>query len=258
MAQPDWNAAAYDKVADPMFQWGSENLAALVLRGDERVLDAGCGSGRLTEVLVQRLPAGAVVALDASPKMLEQARAKLAAYGERVEFIGASLEDFTLSAPVDGIFSNAVFHWVPDHEKMFRALHRALKPQGWLVAEFGGQGNLARALQRAQNLTESAAFRGQFAEFEAGPHFENAEDTRHRMESAGFTVQECALLQRTARFPSVERFQTFMENVVLRQPIAQLDLEQRRAYLDELARQTLAAEGEYMLDYVRLQVKATA
>lgn len=258
MANVDWNAAAYDKVADPMFLWGSENLVKLNLRGNERVLDAGCGSGRLTEVLLQKLPEGTVVALDASPKMLEQARAKLASHGARVEFIAASLEEFTLATPVDGVFSNAVFHWVPDHDKMFRALHRALKPEGWLVAEFGGMGNLARALRRAQNLAESAAFRGQFAEFEAGPHFENAADTRRRMEAAGFRVQECALLNRTARFSTGERFASFMENVVLRQPIAQLNAEQRRAYLGELARQTLAAEGEYMLDYVRVQVRATA
>lgn len=258
MGQIDWNAAVYDKVADPMFLWGSENLAAVKLRGDEHVLDAGCGSGRLTEVLLQRLPRGSVVALDASPKMLEQAKTKLSRHGARVEFVAASLEDFVLDAPVDGIFSNAVFHWVPDHDKMFRALRAAVKKGGWLKAEFGGHGNLARALARAQTLAASAQFRGQFAEFEAGPHFENAADTRRRMEAAGFLVQECALLRRTARFSTAEHFQSFMENVVLRQPIAQLDAASRRAYLGELARLTLAEEGEYMLDYVRVQVHATA
>ena len=120
----DWNAAAYDDLSDPMFDWGLAVLETVPLRGDETVLDAGCGSGRLTEELLRRLPNGQVVALDFSPAMLQQARARFAG-NPRVTFVQASLESFQLSHPVDAIFSNAVFHWVPDHAAMFRALHAA-------------------------------------------------------------------------------------------------------------------------------------
>lgn len=258
MSDTFWNAAAYDDLSDPMFEWGVEVLGTLNLSGRERVLDAGCGSGRLTAELLSRLPAGEVVALDSSPQMIEQAQLKLAACAPRVEFMLASLEDFTLYAPVDGIFSNAVFHWVPDHSRMFRALHRALRPGGWLVAEFGGRGNLERALSRAHDLAESDDFAEYFPDFETGPHFENAEDTRARLEAAGFNVAEARLYQRTARFRTTERFQAFLETVVLRQPLAQLTEEIRRAYLAEMSRLTLAEEDELMLDYVRLCVRATA
>src|SRR6266540_2446449 len=122
-------------------------LGTVKLHADERVLDAGCGSGRLTEELLGRIPAGQVVALDSSSQMLEQARQRLQRFGSRVEFVHASLQDFALARKVDGIFSNAVFHWVPDHAAMFRCLHRVLKPGGWLVAQFGGAGNLPHDLQ---------------------------------------------------------------------------------------------------------------
>src|SRR6476661_6808977 len=87
----DWDAVTYDRVADPMTRWGSDVLARLPLRGDETVLDAGCGSGRVTERLVQRLPAGRVVALDGSPAMVEATRERLARYATQVEFMVADL-----------------------------------------------------------------------------------------------------------------------------------------------------------------------
>ena len=125
MSGTDWNPAAYDDLSDPMFEWGKAVLSTVSPRPDERVLDAGCGSGRLTRELLAKVPQGTVVALDASPKMLEESRKNLAEFGSRVEFVEASLQDFRLPQPVDGIFSNAVFHWVPDHSEMFRSLYAA-------------------------------------------------------------------------------------------------------------------------------------
>ena len=80
----DWNASSYDKVADPQTRWGAEVLERLPLERDETVLDAGCGTGRVTELLLARLPRGRVVALDFSGAMLEQARARLAPFGDRI------------------------------------------------------------------------------------------------------------------------------------------------------------------------------
>jgi trans-aconitate 2-methyltransferase len=256
LSEADWNAVAYDHLSDPMFEWGMAVLDTLQLKGDERVLDAGCGSGRLTEELLGRLPLGEVVALDFSPKMLEQARQRLAKFGERVEFVQASLQDFELEKQVDGIFSNAVFHWVPDHAAMFRALHGTLKPGGWLVAQFGGVGNLAKTLQRAREVAEMAPFREHLKEFEAGPHFEDAASTRERMEAAGFQVREAKLHTVVPHFERKERYQAFLDTVVLRQPMAKLPETLRWEFLEEVARMTWLDEGAYTLDYVRLTVRA--
>ncbi len=258
MSSADWNAVAYDNIADPMFEWGVANIAALKLTGDECVLDAGCGSGRVTEELLKRLPEGKVVALDFSPKMMEQARQRLSKFGACVEFVEASLQEFELKRPVDGVFSNAVFHWVPDHAMMFRSLHRALKPGGWLVAEFGGVGNLAKTLQRAQTVAKSARFAEHIKEFEAGPHFEDVESTRQRMEAAGFTVNEAELCTRLPHFERRERHETFLQTVILRQPMAELPESLRPEFLEQVSRMTLQDEGTYVFDYVRLNVRATA
>ena len=141
----DWDAATYDRIADPMTRWGTVVLDRLPLRGDETVLDAGCGSGRVTERLVDRLPRGRVVALDGSPAMIEAARERLSRYGDRVSYVTADLAaPLPLGdASVDAILSTATFHWVADHEALFRHLASVLRPGGRLVAQCGGQGNTA-------------------------------------------------------------------------------------------------------------------
>ena len=87
----DWDAATYDRVSDPQARWGATVLDRLPLAGDEIVLDAGCGSGRVTQLLAERLPRGRVIALDASPSMVEEARRRLARFGDRIAYVVADL-----------------------------------------------------------------------------------------------------------------------------------------------------------------------
>src|SRR5262245_25479654 len=127
----EWNAVSYDKVADPQARWGAEVLERLALEGSETVLDAGCGTGRVTELLLGRLPRGQVVALDASASMLEQARGRLARFGDRVTYVQADLErPLPLAEPVDAVLSTATFHWVLDHDALFANLASVLRPGG--------------------------------------------------------------------------------------------------------------------------------
>lgn len=256
MSETDWNAVAYDDLSDPMYEWGLALLGTLDLKDPERVLDAGCGSGRLTEELLRRLPKGEVVALDLSPRMLEQARLRLAKFGDQVEFVNASLESFELGCKVDGIFSNAVFHWVPDHAAMFRSLHGALRPGGWLVAQFGGVGNLARTFGRAHEVAGEARFHAHVKGERESPHFEDAEDTRERMEAAGFHVSEAKLHTVVPRFERKERYEAFLEAVVLHETMARIPDELKMEYLDAISSRTWREEGAYTLDYVRLTVRA--
>jgi trans-aconitate 2-methyltransferase len=258
LGEKDWNAAAYDGLSEPQFAWGMAVLESAPLEGSARVLDAGCGSGRLTEVMLERLPAATLVALDSSEQMLVQARQRLARFGNRVEFVEASLEDFTLPRPVDGIFSNAVFHWVPDHAAMFRSLHAALRPGGWLVAQFGGVGNLDRAHRRGEQVVALPRFREFLHGLEYGAHFETPESTRQRMEAAGFQVSHAGLHTVAARFEGRERFEDFLRTVVLRRPLSKLPPALQADLLRKVSERTLREEGCYVLDYVRLTVRATA
>ena len=178
MKAGDWNAAKYDKVADPQARWGAEVLERLPLEGDETVLDAGCGTGRVTELLLARLPRGRVVALDASEAMLEQARGRLARFGDQVSYVHADLEQpLPIGEPVDAVLSTATFHWVLDHDALFANLASVLRPGGWLVAQCGGSGNVATLLRAAQEVHPG---------FRRVHNFQTAEATRDRLERSGF------------------------------------------------------------------------
>ncbi len=108
------------------------------------MLDAGCGSGRVTEQLLDRFPGISVVALDAAPSMLVEARARLARFGDRVEYVEADLaRPLPVAPPVDVVVSTAAFHWVLDHDLLFAHLAAVLRPGGRLVAQCGGEGNIA-------------------------------------------------------------------------------------------------------------------
>jgi trans-aconitate 2-methyltransferase len=155
----DWDAVTYDRIADPMFRWGVAVVGWLDLDGPERVLDAGCGSGRVTEVLLDRLPSGHVIALDGFPSMLDEARRRrLERFGDRVEFVLADLmEPLPIAEPVDAIISTATFHWVPDHLALYRHLAAVLRPDGRLTAQCGGAGNLASVATVLRGRSSSAS-----------------------------------------------------------------------------------------------------
>ena len=150
MTAREWDAATYDRVSEPQLQWGREVLDRLPLRGDERVLDAGCGSGRVTAELQSRLPRGRVVAVDGSAAMVARAREAL---GPGAEVIESDLLDLELEEPVDAVFSTATFHWILDHDRLFNRLHAAVRPGGAMEAQCGGEGNVAE-WQRVRDTGE--------------------------------------------------------------------------------------------------------
>ncbi len=241
----DWDAATYDRIADPMTRWGSAVLDRLPLAGDERVLDAGCGSGRVTEQLLDRLPDGAVVALDGSPAMIAEARRRLERFGDRVDYVVADLgAPLPIRDPVDAILSTATFHWVPDHDALFRNLAGVIRPGGRLVAQCGGVGNIATI----------QAILGSIGDGWLGPaHFETPDDTRERLEAVGFVDVETWLHPEPTPLEPGEPLETFLATVVLGAHLARLAPAERAPFVHEVARHMPRPE----IDYVRLNIVAT-
>ena len=243
-AANDWDAGTYDRVADPQFRWGLAVLDRLELRGDERVLDAGCGSGRVTEALLERLPRGEVVALDVSPAMLEEARRRLAPATERVEFVEADLmRPLPVERPVDAVVSTATFHWVPDHDALFRNLAAVMRPGASLVAQCGGRGNIATVVDAARRAG-SAAF--------DPTTFAGAEETAARLEAAGFVEIRCWLHDEPTRFPDERAFEDFLRTVCLRPFLEDLPPGEHDGFVHRVAGLMPGRE----IDYVRLNVTA--
>ena len=242
----DWDAATYDRVSGPMTRWGTAVLDRLPLEGDEEVLDAGCGSGRVTELLASRLPRGRVVALDASPSMIEEARGRLAGFGDRVAYVVADLgRPLPLGslAPVDAILSTATFHWVPDHDALFANLAAVLRVGGRLVAQCGGSGNIASI--QAVLATIGDGWLGDV-------HFETPEATARRLAAAGFVDIETWLQPEPTRFERGEAFETYLRTVVLGSHVARLPPSERDAFVSEVAGRL----GNPVIDYVRLNITA--
>jgi trans-aconitate 2-methyltransferase len=249
----DWNAEVYARVSGPQFEWGQRVLERLPLAGGEAVLDAGCGAGRLTELLAKRLPRGRVVALDASEAMLVQARARLASFAPQVTFVRADLATHVERPPVDAVFSTATFHWVIDHDALFASLHASLRPGGRLVAQWGGGANLARLRGRTAALRASEPYARFYAGFREPWHYATAEETRARLEAAGFVDVKAWLDAAPTRFADAAAFREFLTHVILRDELPRLpDDGARGRYVDALVDLASRDDPPFELDYWRL------
>ncbi len=244
----EWDGAAYDRLADPQARWGRAVLRRLVLAGGETVLDAGCGSGRVTEELLGRLPDGRVVALDASASMLEEARRRLGRWRDRVRFVHADLLDLRPDVlgdrfPVDAVLSTATFHWVTDHDRLFRNLASVLRPGGQLVAQCGGEGNLSALLAAVRSLGVERAGTWLYA---------SPAETAARLGRAGFTEIDVWTSPEPTRFDDPHRLAAFLSAVILREHVATLTPEERGPFVERV----VAAMPQPVVDYVRLNIVA--
>lgn len=247
----EWNAAEYQRVSVPHEEWAAALMERLPLTGSETVLDAGCGSGRVTRMLVERLPEGKVIAVDGSAAMVEKVGEVLRPDDE--SFV-SDLTALELPEPVDAITSSAVFHWIPDHDELFARMRAALKEGGRIEAQCGGKGNIDefRRVSGEVVAREPYAAHLRAAGFEEPWFYADAEETEARLRAAGFTEVN-AWLQPWDVVPSDPR--EFMRTLILKPHIDSLPEELHEQLLDDVE----AAVGEpFSLRYVRLNLSAVA
>jgi len=190
METHDWDAASYERVGAPVRAFGLALLDRLDLRGNETVLDAGCGSGGVTRELIDLVPDGRVIGVDASPSMIEEARAAL---GDAAEFRVGDLLELELDHPVDLVFSSATFHWIPDHDRLFSRLFVALRPGGRLLAQCGGHGNIEAIVHALDLAAREAPFAEHLGGWPGPWNFAGPGETVARLERAGFSDTEAGL-----------------------------------------------------------------
>jgi trans-aconitate 2-methyltransferase len=245
----DWDAATYDEISDPQFEWGVEVLGRLSLNGDERVLDAGCGSGRVTAELAKRLPIGEIVAVDGSEAMIAKARERL---GDRASYLVSDLLDLKVDRPADLIFSTATFHWVLDHERLFERLRAALRPGGRLVAQCGGLGNVAEHAEAIARVAVRPEFASHLAEAPALWNFAGPEETERRLLAAGFSEARCWLEPKPV---TPARPLDFIATATLGPHLALLPPELRQPFAEAVLE---ISAKPLVLRYVRLNIEARA
>jgi trans-aconitate 2-methyltransferase len=247
MSSRSWDAATYERASDVQEAWAEAVLDRLPLRGDETVLDAGCGPGRVTKRLLERLPHGRVIAVDASEEMVEHARDVLPP--GRATVRRSDLTELELEEPVDAVFSNAVFHWVLDQDRLFSRLHAALHPGGVLVAGCGGQGNVEWFMATVDGIAAEQPFDSYLADFERAWCFPGAGETEARMREVGF-VEARAWLEPSEITPREPA--DFLRAAPLRCHLQRLPEELHDRFVEQVLRRC----GEPLrLDYVRLQIQ---
>lgn len=257
-ASREWNASEYHRLSSPQFHWGERVLGELHLHGDERVLDAGCGTGKLTRILLENLPRGQVVALDLSTNMLRHAQANLRQeFCGHILFVVADLSALPFSAAFDGILSTASFHWVLDHDRLFANLYAALRSGGWLHAQCGGGPNLSQLRTRVHELAKSSEFAPWLEPFPEPWLFSDAEGAGQRLRKAGFVDVVTAIEAAPATLSSREDFQDFIRSIVLQHHLERLPDEfLRDSLLRQLADMSAQDSPPWTLDYWRLNLHA--
>jgi len=139
----DWDASTYDRISDAQESWGHEIIEYRRWKGNEVVLDAGCGSGRTTKILSMKVPQGKVIAVDSDLSMINLAKENLSKFSN-IAFIKMDISEIELEEKVDVVFSNATLHWILNHKKVFERLWQILNFEGQLLIQCGGHRDLAK------------------------------------------------------------------------------------------------------------------
>jgi trans-aconitate 2-methyltransferase len=238
-----WDARTYDRTSEPQQAWASKVLGRLEgIAADATVLDVGCGTGRITEALLAFVPHGEVLALDASDEMVALARERL---GDRAQVWCQDVLQLDLEEAVDAIVSTATLHWVPDHDRLWLRLARALRPGGVLEVQCGGKGNI----DGVREVIEAAA-RDVAPELVGWSPwvFAEPQETERRLRAAGFTAIRCWLQPRPTHPQDVG---AFVRTSILAAHLARLPPERREPFAA-----AVVAGIRLPLDYVRLNVSA--
>lgn len=249
----DWDAAHYHRVSDPQREWGLRVLERLAPAPGERILDIGCGTGRLTAAVQAREPSAGLAAIDLSASMLAEARRHAP---PSIHFARADAACLPFGERFDAVFSTATFHWVPDHARLFSEIHGVLRAGGRLVAQAGGGPNLARLYGRTAALARGTDLAPYFEGWRDPWTFAGIDDTRERLDAAGFTGIDVWLESTPTRLPDAAAFSEFVTTVCLRHQLDRLPPDRRVPYVEHLTELAAGDDPAFTLDYWRLNLDA--
>jgi trans-aconitate 2-methyltransferase len=252
-----WDAKTYDKVSsNAQLEWGRKLLDKRKWTGNEIVMDAGAGSGNLTKILADRVPYGQIFAVDADPNMVQHARSNLSGW-RNVQVIHSSMDKVNLPIELDVIFSNAALHWILNQEDLFSHFWQLLKSNGELLIEYGGHGNIERALTVIFKIMQSDQFKEHFVNWKQSWYFPKPDETERLLQKARFRDIQVSLSKRTISFSDGDGFAIFVKTVIMKPFLGYLpNAKKKEQFLDAFLKKIVQSGWALSLDYMRLGIFA--
>ncbi len=256
-----WNADEYANNSTAQLKWAEELIAKLALKGDESILDIGCGDGKISARLAQIVRNGRVLGIDSSESMINHASEQFPARtfpNLRFQIMDAAA--IRLSEKFDLVFSNAALHWVEDHMAVLRGVHSCLKPNGKILFQMGGSGNADSLFKVAGEIMELPRWRDYYRNFKSPYHFYSPEQYRIWLEKSKFKALRVELIPKDMQQKGKEGVKGWLRTTWFPY-LDRLPCEKRELFLDEVVEKYLSgypidADGHIHIGMVRLEVEA--
>lgn len=258
---PKWNAKEYEKYSSGQTKWGEELLKKLNLKGNEYVLDTGCGDGKITYEISLLVPDGFVKGIDNSISMINNARSKYpVGQFPNLSFELMNVKAIKLKDQFDVVFSNAALHWVDDHSKVLRGIYNSLKPGGKILLQMGGKGNASAAFGIINEMASMRKWSPYLKGIKSPYHFFSNEEYKSFIQEAGFTPVRIELIKKDMVHEGKKGFEGFIRTTWL--PFTErIPEKQREEFISEAAglylkKHPLDRDGKVHIGMVRLEVEA--
>jgi trans-aconitate 2-methyltransferase len=256
-----WDAAEYARSSAGQQLWARELIAKLNLAGSERLLDLGCGDGKVSAELASNLTTGSVLGVDNSPEMITLAESLFPPMKQpNLRFRLGDASALLFRNEFDVIFSNATLHWVIDHAPVLKGIAAGLKPGGRTLLQMGGRGNAAEVVKAMDAVRTRRTWRDRFEGFQFPYGFHAADEYRTWLTEAGLTPLRVELLPKDMAHADRNAFEGWLRTTWI--PYTQrIDEDRRETFLKQVAEQYLSEnpaspDGVVHLAMVRLEVEA--
>jgi len=191
-AKDKWNAKDYAKNSSAQESWANELVSKLALQGNEYLIDIGCGDGKITNSIAQKLANGIVVGIDRSESMVELAKNQFNL--PHLSFHAMDATEISVQEKFDVAFSNATLHWVKDHNAVLTSLRKCLNKNAKILFQMGGHGNAQDVLDVVDHVTTSDKWKKYFVNFVFPYCFCNISDYEKWLPNAGYKAKRIELI----------------------------------------------------------------
>ena len=256
-----WDAVDYARSSTVQQRWARELLAKLNLEDSERLLDLGCGDGKVTTEIASMLPNGTVIGVDNSAEMIELAQSRFhATEYPNLSFQVVDALNLNFDHEFDVVFSNAVLHWVADHASVLRGVANALKPNGRILLQMGGRGNATQVIAVMDQVRSMSEWCDYFVGFQFPYSFYGAEEYAEWLPQTGFVPVRVELIPKDMAQVDRLAFEGWLRTTWLPY-IRRVEKERQQEFLNQVVDLYLTAnppssDGVVHVQMMRLEVEA--